>query len=304
MNTSRRSFIKTGAMAVAGTLLLNKETEAVQKNKKKGMIGLQLYSIREDMLKDPAGSLKSVAGMGYKYVEHANYVDGKFYGIAPGEFRKMLDDLGLKMISGHTSFRANHWDDSRKEFTDIWKKLVENAAVLGQKYVISPSMDKSQYGTYDSLMKTMEIYNKCGDLCSSLGMKFGYHNHDFEFSTVYDGKKMFDIFMTSIDKSRVVMQLDMGNLYNGGGVAIDVIKQYPGRFENLHVKDEIKAATGNKPYESCIIGEGIVNTRDVLKLATETGGSELYIIEQESYQGKTPKECVKRNLDLMKSWGY
>ena len=102
----------------------------------------------------------------------------------------------------------------------------------------------------------------------------------------------------------VVVQLDIANLYNGGAVAIDVVNQYPGRFENIHVKDGIKAASGNEQYESTIVGEGIVNVKKVLKLLRKTGDPKVYIIEQESYQGKTPMECVKTDLEVMKKWGY
>lgn len=136
------------------------------------------------------------------------------------------------------------------------------------------------------------------------GMKFGYHNHDFEFSQKLNNEKIFDIIMKSIDPNLVVVQLDIGNLYNGGAVALDVVNQYPGRFENIHVKDEILATSGNEKYVSCILGEGIVNVRKVVDLATRIGGTTCYIIEQESYQDKTPMECVKADLAIMHKWGY
>lgn len=303
MNTSRRTFIKSGAALIAAAALMPGELTAAKKSKK-GIIGVQLYSIREDMSKDPLGSLKKVALMGYEYVEHANYVDRKFYGYTPQEFRKVLDDLGLKMISGHTVMGRQHWDESRKDFSDSWRYTVDDAAVLGQKYVVSPSMDNSMRSKYDDFMHYMEIFNKCGELCKKQGMKFGYHNHDFEFSEKLNNEKLFDIMMRSMDPDKVVVQLDMGNLYNGGAVALDVVRQYPGRFENLHVKDEIAAAEGRDKYESTIIGKGIVNAREVIDLATKIGGTEVYIIEQESYQGKTPMECIEEDLKVMKSWGY
>lgn len=302
MKTSRRTFIKTGALAAAGAALL--KHEAFASVPKKGIVALQLYSIRDEMKKDPHASLKEVVKMGYSYVEHANYVDGKFYGYAPKEFRKVLDDLGLKMVSGHTVFGKSHWDSTKKDFSDSWRKLVDDAAILGQKYVVSPSMDMTMRNNYDDFKGYMDIFNKCGELCNKQGMKFGYHNHDFEFSESLNGQKLFDIMMTSMDPKLVVVQLDIGNMYNGGAVALDVVKQYPGRFENLHVKDEIKAESGNEKYESTIIGEGIVNAKEVVDLATKIGGTEVYIIEQESYQGKTPMECAKKNLEVMKKWGY
>jgi sugar phosphate isomerase/epimerase len=302
MKTSRRTFIRTGAMATAGLALLR--TQGCSSAPKNAIVGLQLYSIRDEMRQDPLGSLKEVAKMGYVYVEHANYVEGKFYGYAPVEFRKILDDLGLNMISGHTVMRKDHWDETSKDFSDSWKLLVDDAAVLGQKYVVSPSMDSTMRSNYDDFKGYMDVFNKCGELCNKQGMKFGYHNHDFEFSERLNGEKLFDIMMTSMDPKLVVVQLDIGNLYNGGAVALEVVKQYPGRFENIHVKDEIIAESGNHKYESTIIGEGIVNAREVVDLATKIGGTEVYIIEQEAYQGKTPMECAKRNLEIMREWGY
>ncbi|NLJ42905.1 MAG: sugar phosphate isomerase/epimerase, partial [Bacteroidales bacterium] len=295
---------KSGAMAIAAAAILPHSSCTSAAKGKKGIVGVQLYSVRDDMMNDPVGSLKKVAEMGYKYVEHANYVDGKFYGYAPSEFRKILDDTGLKMISGHTVMGREDWDETRNDFSDRWKKLVDDASVLGQKYVVSPSMDDSMRSNYDDFKHYMDIFNKCGDLCKSRGMKFGYHNHDFEFSEKLNNEKLFDIMMKSMDPDKVVVQLDIGNLYNGGAVALDVVKQYPGRFENIHVKDEILSTGGGEKYESTIIGTGIVNAKEVVDLATKIGGTQVYIIEQESYQGKTPMECIKEDLEVMKKWGY
>ena len=304
MKTSRRTFLKSGAMIALGAAILPRSVFASGKNIPKGMVGIQLYSVREDMMKDPKGSLAQLAKMGYVYVEHANYVDQKFYGFLAPEFRKVLDDLGLKMISGHTVMGKQHWDETKKDFSDSWKKTIEDAAVLGQKWVISPYMDESMRKTYDDFKKYMEVFNKSGELCKKSGMKFGYHNHDFEFSQKLNGEKIFDIIMKNIDPDLVALQLDMGNLYNGGAVALDVMNQYPGRFEIVHVKDEITAKSGNEKYESTILGEGIVNTQKVCELATSKGGTRCYIIEQESYGDKTPMYCAKADLDIMKKWGY
>jgi sugar phosphate isomerase/epimerase len=302
MKTSRRTFIKSGAVALAATALLPESVFAAKK--RKGIIGVQLYSVRDDMTKDPLGSLTKVAKMGYKYVEHANYVNRKFYGYTPAEFKKVLDGLGLKMISGHTVMGSQHWDEAKKDFSDSWKYTIADAAVLQQRYVVSPSMDNSMRKTYDDFKHYMDIFNKCGELCKKQGMKFGYHNHDFEFSEKLNNEKLFDIMMKSMDPDLVVVQLDMGNLYNGGAIAIDVVRQYPGRFENIHVKDEIVATEGSEKYVSTIIGQGIVNAKEVIDLVTKIGGTEVYIIEQESYQGKTPMECIEEDLKVMKSWGY
>jgi len=303
MKTSRRTFVKAGTLAAIGAAIFPKEAFASVKPKR--MVGLQLYSVRDDMDKDPLGSLTKVAKMGYVYVEHANYQDRKFYGYAPKEFRKVLNDLGLKMVSGHTVMGKEHWDEAKNDFSDSWKYTVEDAAVLGQKWVVSPSMDDSMRKTYDDFKHYMDIFNKCGTLCEKSGMKFGYHNHWFEFLESLNGEKIFDIMMKSMDPNLVAMQLDIGNLYNGGAVALDVLNKYPGRFEIIHAKDEVENKEGGEEkYISTILGEGIVNAQKTIELATKIGGTNCYIIEQESYGDKTPMDCVKADLEIMKKWGY
>jgi sugar phosphate isomerase/epimerase len=302
MKTSRRTFLKAGTLAAIGTAFISPSVFAM--NKPKQMVGLQLYSVRDDMDKDAMGTLKQLAKMGYVYLEHANYIDRKFYGYSAVEFRKVLDDLGLKMISGHTVMGIQHWDVSKKELSDSWKYTVEDAAVLGQKWVISPWMDTKMRTTYDDLKYYLDVFNKSGELCQKSGMKFGYHNHDFEFSETLNGEKIFDIMMKSMDQNLVAMQLDIGNLYNGGAIALDVMNQYPGKFEIIHVKDEIKAEGGEEKYISTIVGKGIVNAQQVVELAARIGGTSCFIIEQEAYQQKTPLESVKEDLEVMTKWGY
>lgn len=301
MNTSRRKFLQSSAVMIAGASLLSKSVLAIPKPTE--IVGIQLYSVRDDMKKDPVGTLKQLAAMGYKHVEHANYIDRKFYGFTAVEFKKILTDLGLKMPAGHTVMGKNHWDASKKDFSDSWKYTVEDAATMGQQYVISPWMDGSMRKTYDDMLAYLEIFNKCGDLCQKYGMKFGYHNHWAEFTESLNGMKLFDIMMKNLDVNKVVMQLDIGNMYIGGAKALDVIGMYPGKFELIHVKDEIAVDTKEK-YESAILGKGIIPVKEVLEICRKTGGTKVLIIEQESYQGKAPLACVKEDLEIMKGWGY
>jgi sugar phosphate isomerase/epimerase len=175
---------------------------------------------------------------------------------------------------------------------------VEDAALLGQKYVVSPWLDVSLRKNFDDCKRFMEVFNKSGELCKKSGMKFGYHNHDFEFSLRLTSVKVYDIILQNTDPNLVVQQLDIGNMYNGGGRAVELLKQYPGRFELMHVKDEIKGEKEN--YESTILGTGIIGVADVLKLAAKSGGTTQYIIEQESYQSKSPLDSIKMDLDWIK----
>lgn len=310
MNTSRRKFIRNSSLSVAGALLLSRcgnSKASMPANVSAPILGIQLYSLRDDMRQDPMGTMKQLAAMGYKNVEHANYVDGKFYGYTPTEFKKVLADLGLNMPSGHTVFNANHWDKAANDFTDTWKQTVADAALVGQHYVISPWMDEKLRKSYDDTVAFLDLFNKCGELCKKSGMMFGYHNHDFEFNNSLDGKLLYDIILDKTDPALVIHQIDIGNMYGAGGIAMDVIKKHPGRFQSMHVKDEIKAQgegeMGNA-YESTVLGKGILPVKDIVAMGIKIGGTKDLIIEQESYQGKTPMETAKEDLAIMKGWGY
>jgi len=301
MENSRRTFLKNSAFAIAGSALFSDTIFALSRPRQ--TVGVQLYSVRDDMKKDPLGTLKQLVGMGYKVVEHANYVNRKFYTYTAMEFRKVLDDLGLKMLSGHTVLHPQHWNEARKDFSSSWKYTVEDAAAVGQIYVISPSLEESWRKTLDDLKRSMDIFNRCGELCKKSGLTFGYHNHDFEFSQKLNDVPLYDLILKNTDPKWVCQQLDIGNLYNGGTTALDVLSRFPGRFQSLHVKDEVKAASGNPLYESTVLGNGIVQVKDVIDQAKKSGTS-LFIVEQEAYQGKDPIESVKEDLGVMKSWGY
>ena len=288
-------------MIVAGSSLLSNKLFA---SSRAGEItGIQLYSIREEMKKDPLGTLRQLSQMGYKHVEHANYVNRKFYGYSAPEFKKILTDLGMDMPSGHTVMGKQHWDGAKNDFADTWKWTVEDAALMGQQFVISPWLDASLRENYDDMKRYMEVFNKSGELCKKSGMKFGYHNHDFEFSQKLNNTTVYDIILQNTDPALVAQQLDIGNMYHAGARALDIIQKYPGRFESLHVKDEIKTGAEGK-YESTVLGKGIIPVKEIIDLAKKSGGTIHFIIEQESYQGKTPIQCVKEDLAVMKKWGY
>lgn len=305
MHSSRRNFIKITALTATGAALFSKSIFAASRSRE--VTGLQLYTVRDDMKKDPAGTLNRLAAAGWVNVEHANYVDRKFYGYSPVEFKKILDGLGLKMISGHCSLGPQHWDKSKNDFTDEWKYTIDDAAIVGQHYVISPWLDDSLRKSYDELLGFLMVFNKSGELCKKSGLKFGYHNHNFEFTVMLNNMKVFDIILNHTDPSLVAQQLDIGNMYGVGGRAIDIIKQYPGRFELMHVKDEIKSPGNGEMgdgYESTVIGKGIMGVKEILDYAKKNGGTTQFIVEQESYQTLTPIEAAKEDLMAMKSLGY
>src|ERR1700761_1246222 len=265
MDTSRRDFIRNTALEVAGSTLSSNDIFASPK--KIARVGVQLYSVRDAMHTDPKGSLKKLADMGYIHVEHANYIDRKFYGYSAKEFKKLLADLSLQMPSGHTVMTAHDWDNSKNDFTDKWKYTIEDAAEVGQRYVISPWLDESLRKDQDALKKFMDQFNKCGELCKKSGMKFGYHNHDFEFSTKVGDGTLYDFILNNTDPALVAQQLDTGNMWGvPGGDAMAMLDKYPGRFELMHVKDEIKSPNNGEMghgFESTVLGQGVLPIRNI-----------------------------------------
>jgi sugar phosphate isomerase/epimerase len=298
---TRRTFVKNSALAFAGASLFSRSIFPIWDSKT--ILGVQLYSVRDDMKTDPKGSLKKLADMGYKVVEHAGYNKGKFYGFSPTEFKQILDDLGLKMYSGHVNFGMMSWDNSKNGWTDEWRQTVEDAATVGQQFVITPELADDAQKDYDKLMKVIELWNKCGELCQQHGMKFGYHD-DFNQDNTLHGMSLYDIVMKNCDPKLTIQQFDIANLYNAAGTdPLDILNKYPGRFTSLHVKDVLKDKNAQNSHDSTILGEGVLNVKKVLEVARQKGAW-LMIIEQESYQGKAPLDCVKEDLQITKKWGY
>ncbi|MGH2644812.1 MAG: sugar phosphate isomerase/epimerase family protein, partial [Chitinophagaceae bacterium] len=228
------------------------------------------------------------------------------YGYSAKDFKNLLDSLRLNMISGHVSFGANDWDDAKKDFTDQWKYTVEDARTAGQEFIITPEMDEQALKDYDTMMKLLELFNQCGSYCEKHGLQFGYHN-DFGFMTTLHGKNVYDIILANTNPALVAQEFDIGNMYGAGGRPLQILKQHPGRFKLMHVKDEIKISgigeMGNN-YQSTILGKGLLPIKEIIDAAKKSGGTKYFIIEQESYQGKNPVECSKEDFLQMRKWGF
>jgi sugar phosphate isomerase/epimerase len=302
MKTSRRTFIKHGSITLAGAALFSQKIFAAKKATDH-IVGLQLYSVRDDMKKDPAGTLKQLAAIGYTHVEHAGYENGKFYGYAPADFKKLLNDTGLIMLSGHSGLDATKWDKANNDFTSEWKQTVQDAAAAGLQYMISPGVDESLCKNEDDYKWYMQLHNKTGELCKKSGINFAFHNESYEFNHYFNNVRLYDILLNSTDHSLVAQQIDIGNMYGPGGRAMDYLKRYPGRFISMHVKDEIKSTENKDDYDSTVLGKGVVGVKDIVELARKTG-TKHFIIEQESYQGKAPLACAKEDLEIMKNWNF
>ena len=244
-------------------------------------IALQLYSVREDCAKDFPGTLKAVAEMGYEGVEFAG-----FYERSAEELKTMLDDLGLKVAGAHIGIDTL--------LPEQFEQTVEFHGTLGNKFLIVPGLPEQYRDSADAWRRTAELFNEIAEKLKPYGMRTGYHNHMIEFQPI-DGEIPWDIFFSST-VPEVVMQVDTGNALHGGADPVPYLEKYPGRAATVHLKEY--SATNDK----AIIGEGDVRWEDVFRICETTGGTEWYIVEQETY-AYPPLECVRRCLENLKKMG-
>jgi len=248
---------------------------------KKIPIALQLYSVREDCARDLYGTLEAVARMGYEGVEFAGY-----HGRTAGELRKMLEDLGLEVVGSHLRIDTLMGDEL--------KKTVEFNKVLGNKYLVVPSLPEEMRKSKAAWIETAHLMNEISKKVKSEGMRVGYHNHAVEFTPI-DGEFPWDIFFREASPD-IIMQLDTGNAMTGGLTAdevINFIRKYPGRAVTVHLKEF--SFTNKK----AVIGEGDMKWGEFFRACETVGGTEWYIVEQESY-AYPPLECVKKCLENLK----
>lgn len=289
---NRRSFLQSGITLLAGLPLATLPTIKVYH------IGLQLYSVRADMKKDPLGTLKAVARIGYKEVEHADYHDRKFYGFPVLDFKKILEDTNLSMLTSHTMFRKSHWLEAQNDVTDEWKMTLEDALTMGQEYLISPGFDWDLTKP-DEMKKGVEAFNRCGELCREAGLRFGFHNHTVEFETKYEGQPVYEYLLRNWDLAYVCQQMDVCNLALANADPIYWLRRYPHQFESMHVKDRLAGKN-----ESTLLGTGTLNLEEIFAFAKKNTPIKYWVIEQESYGDKTPLEAVAYDLRRFKEYGF
>ncbi|MCY7350187.1 MAG: sugar phosphate isomerase/epimerase [Cytophagaceae bacterium] len=290
--SSRRDFLRQSGLAALALTTAPKLFAATRKGQFEH-VSVQLYSVREDMKNDAMGTLKQVAAAGYKEVEPASYVNGKVYGMSPMDFRKACNDLGMNITSSHVTFQKQDWDADKKQVSDRWKKVMADSAAMGQKYLISAGFaaDKKDF---DAIKRWLDAFNVAGEAAKSAGLKFGFHNHTDEFTSMHGGKSIFQHMVETLDPKLCTIQFDTCNAKLANADAAYWISKYPKNFELLHVKDKAKGKD-----ESTTLGDGEIDFGPVFA-AAKKAGIKYYVIEQESYEGTTPLACIKENLARLK----
>ncbi len=276
MNTRRKFLEQSGILAI-GTVLLPSFTLP---NKMEDNLGVQLYTFREAMASDAIGTLHQIAKIGIKQIETARSAKGHYYGLAPATMKAICSDLGMTLRSGHVHLDKN------------WQQTMDDAVESGQEYLICSTMPtKGQ--TVDNYKRVAEAFNKAGEDCKKMNLKFGYHNHEYEFESE-DGKVLYDVLLNNSQADLVHMELDLGWVTVAGKDPIDYFNRYKGRFPLWHLKD-----MDMTKKESTEFGKGGLNIPLMLE-NKEISGVKHIFIEQEEY-ASTPFESMQHNMDYMRN---
>ena len=216
---TRREFLKVSGTLALGSMVL----PAFARAPKIQNVGIQLYSVRKEMLTDAVGTLKKLASIGYKELESARSEKGNYYGLTPKEVKTITSDLGMKMRSGHV-----HIDNN-------WQQSIDAAAEIGQDYLVC-SLLPSRGQTIENYQRVADTFTKAAEDCKKVNITFGYHNHEYEFEKV-NGQVLYDILLNKTDPELVKMELDLGWVIVTGNDPIAYFEKYPGRFPLWHLKD-------------------------------------------------------------------
>lgn len=275
MKTRRDFLMQTGMMALGATVLPSFALAPSKELK----LGVQLYTFRDEMAKDPKGTLKQIAEIGIKEIESARSGKGHYYGLAPKEMKNVCKDLGMVLKSGHVALDDN------------FKKTMDEAVASGQEYLICSSLP-SKGQTADNYKSVADAFNKAGEDCKKLGLKFGYHNHGYEYESD-QGQVLYDVLMDETQPDLVFMELDLGWVVMAGKDPLDYFKKYPKRFPLWHLKD-----MDSKTKHSTEFGKGMLDIKAMMANQDASGVKHIFI-EQEEY-ANSPLESMQHNMAYMR----
>jgi len=280
----KRTLTVIGLAAFIGSGMVSCTPPKPQKE-----VGLQLYSIRDSM-KNVKGSIEKVGAMGYKLIEAASYSDGKIYGMEPADFKALCDANGLNFISAHCGQAvpdSANWDATMA----WWDTCIAAHKAAGVKYIVQPFMDKVGYETLAGVQRYCDYFNAVGEKCNAAGIRFGYHNHSGEFADV-EGTTIYDYMLKNTDPAKVMFEMDLYWITEGGKNPVDYFNAYPGRFELWHVKD----------YRELGGADAKMDFKPIFENA-EKAGMKHYIVEVEEFNSN-PIDGVKQSLEFLQNAEY
>jgi sugar phosphate isomerase/epimerase len=284
---NRREFLGTAA----ATVLFSRLAAFAADEHKLGAIGLQLYTVRDQMAKDFEGTIAKVAATGYKETEFAGY-----FKRTPQQVKAALERNGLTAPSAHIPV-----EDLRAKLPEV----IEAARVIGHQYIVNPWINEEDRGSLDKWKKMAEFFNETGRKVKEAGLQFAHHNHDFEFKPT-DGQVPYDLLLKETDPNLVKLEMDLYWITAAGQDPLKYFNEYPGRFPMLHVKDRpVKLphpiyVTENAKFAP--VGTGVVDFKRVFAHA-DKGGVKHYFVEQDYSQG-SPFDAIKTSYNNLRKMRF
>jgi sugar phosphate isomerase/epimerase len=284
---NRRDFIRNSALGAATVVGSSEFGRNLFANPYGKPIGLQLYTVRDELQKDVPGTIEKVAAIGYKEVEIYD-----LYGMAPAQFTKLLKDNGLTAVSGHYLL---------KDEQTQWEKKVAEAKELGLKYMVHAILDPEERKSLEDYKRHAELWNKIAEQTHKAGMQFCYHNHDFEFQK-FDGITVYDYLFEQLDPHLVQFEMDCFWVTHAGQDPVALFKKHPGRFPQLHIKDLKAGIPPSTEFDARMglfaeVGKGIINWKRIFAAAPE-GGMKHFYVEQD-YCEVPPLESIKISYEYL-----
>ena len=296
--------MKSSAALVAGRLFVNRSL--AQFRPALPAPGVQLYTFFNTIDNDVAGTLKKIADAGYKNIESAFSKKGGFYGMKPKEFASMLSGLGLSWKSHHVIGAPFKMPPNAKPILDAngkpitippmknlrdnMQEMVDAVAEGGAEYMVCAS---SPMGTGQEVKESIEVLNKSAEAANKAGLKFAYHNHDWEFKTV-EGKVPYHQLLADSDQSLLKLELDVAWSIKGGANPVDLFAKHPGRFPLWHIKDLDSTREKVLP-----LGEGTIDFAPVFQ-AAQTAGLEYFFIEHD--MPNDAFESIRKSMTALKKF--
>jgi sugar phosphate isomerase/epimerase len=290
---ARRRFLQCTAMlASLGATGMSLASAAA---KSRNRMGLQLYTVRDPMAKDPVGTLKQAAALGYRNFETYGFEPDtlKYYGMPARDFRKVLGDLDLATTTGHYDLHR-YLAQPAAAMTAYIDRCIEGARALDQKYITWAWLDP-QSRTLDAFRLVAQRLNLIGEQAAKAGLKVAYHNHDFEF-TPHDGQIGYDIILRETDPALVKLQLDLFWVaHSSARSPHELFQLQPGRFVMWHVKDMDTA----RRYTE--LGNGVIDFKRIMPHAA-LAGLEEYFVEQGDNFAQGPMQSIETSARYVRRY--
>ncbi|KYP16077.1 sugar phosphate isomerase/epimerase [Flavihumibacter sp. CACIAM 22H1] len=288
--STRRSFLKQAALLTPAALAL---PDLLFAEKKLRSVGIQLYTLRDLVAKDPRSTIEQVAAAGYKEVELYGFGGGKFFGIPVAELASFMSNLGLSVPSGHympSKFLFTEEDAGKAEL----EEHIQAALTMKSSYLTIPYLPGDKRANLDDYKKIAAKLNIAGEACKKAGIQLAYHNHDFEF-TNHGGQTGYDLMTSATDADLVKWELDLYWVVYAGLDPVQLFTKLKGRVPMWHVKDMDKANRS----QNTEIGNGTIDWKRIFK-AAKTSGLKHFFVEQENNYAPDYIKSIQRSIGFIK----